>query len=422
MVTTHNFDKQFIFQGKAKIWSFVMIAIGIIGISYGFISGNTQRTFANLLLMGYYFVSVCLFGVCFCSVQYIAQAGWSASILRVPQAFVKVLPVAGVILLVIISSGIFITHPGENEAGQKAVLPYLYKLWAVKGVTTPGNINYDAIIAGKSHYLNLPFFFIRLVGYLTFYSLLGRLLVKYSLNEDKLGGMFNYKKSVTTACVFMVLFGFTVPLFAFDVMMSLEAHWFSTLFGWYNLAGLLVTGFTVLTLTIIYLKEAGYLQWVNENHLHTLGKQLFGFSIFWSYLWFVQLLLIWYSNLPEEVVYFYKRWEPEFKFWFWLNVTINFCVPLLAVMSRDAKRKIKTVKLTCIVLIAGHWLDYWLMVMPGTTGPQLHWYTEIGVIEASAFIGFAGMFIYLVLNSLSKFKTLAPKNHPFLKESLHHHI
>jgi hypothetical protein len=422
MVTTYNFDKQFIFKGKARIWSFAMIAIGIIGISYGFLSGSAERTFANLLLMGYYFVSVCMFGVCFCAIQYIAQAGWSASILRVPQAFVKLLPVAGVILLVIISAGIFITHTSKDETGQQAVLPYLYKLWAIKGVTTPGSINYDAVIAGKSHYLNLPFFFIRLVGYLTFYSLLGHLLVKYSLNEDKLGGMYNYRKSVTTACVFMVLFGFTVPLFAFDVIMSLEAHWFSTLFGWYNLSGFLVTGFTILTLTIIYLKEAGYLQWVNENHLHTLGKQIFGFSIFWTYLWFVQLLLIWYSNLPEEVVYFYKRWEPEFKFWFWLNMTINFCVPLFVIMSRDSKRKLKAVKVTCIILIAGHWLDYWLMIMPGTTGPQSHWYTEIGLIEVSVFIGFTGLFIYLVLNSLSKFQTLAPKNHPFLEESLHHHI
>jgi hypothetical protein len=94
MVTTYNFDKQFIFKGKARIWSFAMIAIGIIGISYGFLSGSAERTFANLLLMGYYFVSVCMFGVCFCAIQYIAQAGWSASILRVPQAFVKLLPVA----------------------------------------------------------------------------------------------------------------------------------------------------------------------------------------------------------------------------------------------------------------------------------------------------------------------------------------
>jgi hypothetical protein len=422
MITTPNFDNQFVFKGKAKTWSLVMIAVGIMGILYGFLSGSVARTFSNLLLMGYYFVTVCIFGVCFCAIEYISQSGWSVAILRIPQVFVKLLPAASLILLAIIGAGIFTTHTGQNEAGASTVLPYLYKLWALKGVTTPGSVNYDAIIAGKSGYLNLPFFFIRMVAYLSLYSIMGRLLVKYSVNEDKVGGMSNYKKSFTLSAAFITVFGFTVPLFAFDTIMSLEAHWFSTLFGWYNLSGFLVTGFTVLTLTVIYLKEAGYLPWVTKDHLHTLGVLIFGFSIFWTYLWFEQFLLMYYSNLPEEAVYFYKRWEPEFNFWFWLNMTINFCAPLFVLMSRDSKRKMKVMKVTCIILIGGHWLDYWLMIMPGTTGPQSHWYTEIGLIEGAVFTGFVGLFIYLVLNTLSKFKALAPKNHPHLQESLHHHV
>jgi len=398
-----------------------MIAIGIIGIAYGFLSGNGERTFSNLLLMAYYFTTVCIFGVTFCAIQYISQAGWAASLLRIPQVLVKLLPVAGIILLVVIGAGIFTTHSGKNEAGTATILPYLYKLWALKGVTTPGSENYDAIIAGKSGYLNLPFFFIRMVAYLALYSITGRMLVKYSVNEDEIGGIFNYKKSFALSAAFIAIFGFTVPLFTFDTIMSLEAHWFSTLFGWYNLAGFLATGFTVFALIVIYLKEAGYLPWVNESHLQTLGIQIFGFSIFWTYLWFEQFLLIYYANLPEEAVYFYKRWEPEFKFWFWLNMVINFCGPLFVLMSRESKRKMKVMKVTCFLLIFGHWLDYWLMIMPGTTGPQSHWYTEIGVIEFTVFIGFAGLFIYLFQNSLSKFKALAPVNHPFLQESLHHH-
>jgi hypothetical protein len=91
-------------------------------------------------------------------------------------------------------------------------------------------------------------------------------------------------------------------------------------------------------------------------------------------------------------------------------------------MSRDSKRKIKVMKVACIILVAGHWLDYWQMIMPGTTGPQSQWYTEIGLIEVTVFTGFAGLFIYLMLNTLSKFKVLAPKHHPFLQESLHHHV
>jgi hypothetical protein len=422
MKTSHSFDERFEFQGRAKTWSLVMIAIGVIGIAYGFLSGSGERTFSNLLLMGYYFACVCICGVFFCALQYVAQAGWSASILRVPQAFAKALPVAAVVLLVIIGSGLYFTHTGANEEGKQTVLPYLYKLWALKGVTTPGNENYDAIIAGKSGYLNVPFFLIRLVIYLASYSFLGSLLVKYSNNEDELGGMFNYNKSFKVSIIFLLIFGFTIPLFAFDTIMSLEAHWFSTMFGWYNFAALWVGGLSVITLTVIILRENGYVQWITEDHLHNLGQLIFGFSIFWTYLWFSQFLLTWFANIPEESTYFYKRWVPEFKPWFWLNIIINFLTPLLLLMSRDSKRLVKVLKVACIILIIGHWLDYWQMIMPGTVGPQSHWYTEIGLLEVSVFLGFAGLFIFTMLTALSKFNSLAPKKHPLLEESLHHHI
>jgi len=423
MKTSHSFDERFVFQGKAKTWSLIMIAIGVIGIAYGFLSGSGERTFANLLLMGYYFTCVCICGIFFCALQYVAQAGWSASILRVPQAFAKVLPIAAVILLVIICAGLFTTHPGLNEEGKQTIISYLYKQWNLKGITTPGDPNYNAVIAGKSGFLNVPFFLIRLIIYLGSYTLLGRMLVKYSNNEDELGGMLNYNKSFKVSVIFLVIFGFTIPLFAFDAIMSLEAHWFSTMFGWYNFAALWVGGLSVITLTIIMLKEKGYLEWVTEDHLHNLGQLMFGFSIFWTYLWFGQFLLTWYANLPEEAAYFYKRWEPEFKPWFWLNIIINFAAPLLVLMSRDSKRAVKVLKVACIILICGHWLDYWQMIMPGTVGPiSLHWYNEIGFLEVAVFLGFAGLFIFAMLSALSKFKSLAPKKHPLLEESLHHHI
>ncbi|MBK0381298.1 quinol:cytochrome C oxidoreductase [Mucilaginibacter segetis] len=422
MKTHNNFDEPFEFAGKVKTWSLVMIAVGVIGVLLGFLTNDGERTFANLLLMGYYFTCVCLAGVFFCAIQYAAQAGWSASLLRIPQAFIKVLPYAIVLLLVIVASGMFITHTGTDEEGHKAVVPYLYKLWAAKGLTTPGSENYDAIIAGKSGFLNKPFFFIRLIGFLVAYAICGRLLVKYSTEEDDMGGMFNYKKSFKISCVFLAIFGFTVPLFSYDTIMTLDAHWFSTMFGWYNLAALWVSGLAVITFFIIMLKKQGYFSWITENHLHNMGILMFAFSIFWTYLWFAQFLLIYYANIPEESVYFYKRWEPEFKPWFWLNIVINFAAPFFLLMSRDAKRLLSRIKMVAIILIIGHWLDYFMMIMPGTVGPQSHWYTEIGWIEPCVFIGFAGLFTFLVLTALSKFKSLAPKNHPLLQESLHHHI
>jgi hypothetical protein len=204
--------------------------------------------------------------------------------------------------------------------------------------------------------------------------------------------------------------------------MSLEAHWFSTMFGWYNFAAMWVSTLAIITLTIIILRENGYMQWITQDHLHNLGQLMFGFSIFWTYVWFAQFLLIYYANIPEETVYFLRRWEPEFKPWFWLNIVINFLAPLLIIMARDSKRTTSVLKVTCFILIIGHWLDYFQMIMPGTVGPTSHWYTEIVWIEPGVALLFLGLFVFLTMNALSKFKSLLPKKHPFLQESLHHHI
>ncbi|MFD2148116.1 hypothetical protein [Mucilaginibacter antarcticus] len=231
--------------------------------------------------------------------------------------------------------------------------------------------------------------------------------------------MVNYKKSFNIGVTFLVIFGFTVPLFAFDTIMSLDAHWFSTMFGWYNFAAMWVSGLAVITLLLITLRKQGYFSWITVDHLHNLGQLMFGFSIFWTYLWFAQFLLIYYANIPEETVYFYKRWEPEFQPWFWLNIVINFLAPFLILMSRDSKRAIGVLKVACIVLICGHWLDYYMMIMPATVGPH---HRGFGVEEIGIFLGFVGLFCFLFFTTLSKFKSLIPKNHPFIGESLHHHI
>ena len=418
MKTHNNFDQTFEFAGKAKTYSLIAIVIGLICVVLGFTTGYAERTFDNLLLMGYYFACVCMAGIFFCAVQYVAQAGWSASLIRIPQAFAKTLPIAAVILIAIIASGLHFTHTIVNEEGKSVVVPYLYKIWAAKGVTDPKSETYDAIIAGKSSFLNIPFFLGRMVVFLGVYSIFGYLLVKYSNNEDEIGGMKNYNSSFKMACIFLVIFGFTTPIFAFDTIMSLEARWFSTMFGWYNFAAMWVSGLAAITLTIIVLRKNGYLSWITEDHLHNFGQLIFGFSVFWTYVWFAQFLLIYYANLPEEAVYFFKRWEPEFKPWFWLNIVMNFALPILLLMARDYKRMTGRLQFVCVLILVGHWLDYYMMIMPGTVGAERGFsFPEIGIA-----IGFVGLFVFTMLTSLSKFKALAPKNHPFLEESLHHHI
>lgn len=400
---THNFNQQFEFSGKAKTWSLIAILVGIAAIAFGFLTGHAERTFANLLLMGYYFTCVCAAGTFFLALQFVAQAGWSAGLLRVPQAFAKVLPVASVILIVIIAAGLF----SHN----------LYHHWNVPGITDHESPAYDHLIANKAGYLNAPFFIGRQIIFLGIYSIFAIVLTRLSNNEDLEGGLNSYNKSFKYSAIFLVIFGFTTPIWSFDTIMSLEAHWFSTMFGWYNFAAMWVSGLCAITLTIIMLKKAGYMNWVNENHLHDLGKFIFAFSIFWTYVWFAQFLLIWYANMPEETVYFFKRWEPEYKPWFWLNIVINFASPVLILMSRDAKRQTTVLTVVCIVLLCGHWLDYYMMIMPGTVAEH----RSFGIIEIGTALGFAGLFSFLMLTQLAK-KPLVAQNHPFLDESLHHHI
>ena len=402
----YNFNERYTFGGKAKTLSLVALGLGVVAIVMGLLSKDhvtVERTFANLLLMGYYFTCVCAAGAFFLALQMVTQSGWSAGLIRIPQAMASILPIASLILLVICATGLF----SHN----------LYHHWYAEGLTDPNSPNYDKLVAGKAAFLNAPGFMLRQIIFMGTYSICAWLLAKYSYNEDLAGGLSSYKKSFKLSAIFLVIFGFTTPIWSFDTVMSLEAHWYSTMFGWYNFAAMWVSGLCVITIIIIVLKKAGYLAWVNENHLHDLGKLIFGFSIFWTYVWFAQFMLIWYANIPEETVYFYKRWEPEYKPWFWLSIVINFVAPVLILVDRDTKRKMGVMLFMCILLLCGHWLDYYIMIMPGTV--ETH--RGFGWIEIGTALGFIGLFVFLVMNKLSK-HALAPAKHPFLQESLHHQI
>ena len=402
-MASFDLTQKYEFSSSTKRWAIIMILLGIATVAFGFMSGEADRTFANLLLNSYYMTGICVAGLFFIAVQFVANAGWSTSLIRVPSAFSTVLPWAGLILVAVVGAGLATGH--------------LYQNWANPALTDHNSPEFSELIKGKSGYLNTPFFMIRIVGFLLVWSLFMRVLRKYTLNEDLVGGLLNYNKSIKISAIFLVVFGFSSAIFAFDVIMSLEAKWFSTMFAWYNFAALWVCGLAAMALTIILLKEKGYFGWVNESHMHDLGKFIFAFSIFWTYVWFSQFLLIYYANLPEESVYFQERWTDHYFIWFCLNIAINFVAPVLILMSRDSKRNFKMMKIVTIVILCGHWLDYYMMIMPGTMGEH----SGFGIIEIGTTVGFIGTFAYLMLNSLSK-EPLVPKNHPFLNESLHHEI
>ncbi|WP_377047715.1 quinol:cytochrome C oxidoreductase [Rufibacter quisquiliarum] len=342
------------------------------------------------------------------AIQYVAYAGWSVVIKRVPEALGSYLLVGGVIMLLVFLLPIIFT--GHNTLMH----------WTDHALTEVGNPKYDPIIAGKSGFLNVPFYTIRMIAYFTLWFLFFKWLRKESLAEDLNGGLNHYNKSIRLGATFLVIFGVTSSMSAWDWVMSIDTHWFSTMFGWYVFASWWVSGLAAITLTVIFLKQNGYLKMVTSNHLHDLGKFVFGFSIFWTYIWFSQFMLYWYANIPEEAIYFIERLGGNNNHYTWIfffNLFINFAFPFLVLMTRDAKRQMLVLKIVCIAILIGHWFDFYMMIMPGTMRAE----SGFGLIEIGTALTFLGIFLVRYTKELTK-ASLVPVNHPFLEESVHHHV
>jgi hypothetical protein len=365
------------------------------------------RIWANIWLNNVYFTGIAVIGVFFFAVQYVANAGWSVIITRVMATFGNYLPIGLLVALIVFFLGGHDLFHWTHESLYIEKLPDGSK-----------NPEYDAIIAGKQGFLNTPFFVGRMVVYFVVWYLLFRVLRSLTVKEDAEGGTAHYYKMIRFSAIFLVFFAVTSSTSAWDWILSIDTHWFSTMFGWYVFASWFVTGLSAITLTIVLLKENGYLKAVNESHLHDLGKFLFGFSIFWTYVWFSQFLLIYYANIPEESIYFVDRLDGHGGYYnpiFFVNIILNFFFPFLALMTRDAKRKLTFLKIVTVVLLFGHFLDFYLMIMPGTVKGN----AGFGLVEIGTFLVFGSLFVYLAALTLSK-AALIPKNHPLLEESKHH--
>lgn len=363
----------------------------------------TNRLWANIWLNAVYFTGASVIGMFFMSYNYLAQSGWSAALKRIPEALPAYLPFMGIVML-----GVFFL------AGHD-----LFH-WTHEGLYDKASPEYDPVIAGKHGFLNTPFYLIRVVLYFTLWYVLWRMLRNFSLQEDLHGGTEYYEKSIKFGTAFLVIFAVTSSTSAWDFVMSIDAHWFSTMFGWYTLASWHVTGLAVITLTVVMLKERGYLQVVNESHLHDLGKFMFAFSIFWTYVWFAQFMLIYYANLPEEAIYYRERFSGFggiYKAPFFINIFLNFVFPFLVLMTRDSKRTYVLLKLASWGIIVGHYFDFYVNIMPGTVGEH----GGFGPMEFGMILIFACGFMWSISNQLAKANLIA-KNHPMLEESLHHDI
>ena len=415
-------NQHFELPGSYRKWTFGLIIAGVLAVLYGFImfhpfthaahgeNTNSTRFWAVLLQNSVYWLLTVNAAMFFLCVTTMAMGGWQVALRRVPEAISSVVPILGIITFLILMAIVW---------GDRTDIYH----WLDKNAVAQ-----DKILNGKKGFLNPAFFTIVSVITIVLWWLLGRKMRTMSLATDKSGPM-DYEtgkrwiwKNTVWASLFTVFFGLTVAsTIPWLWLMSIDPHWYSTMYSWYTFASTFVSGLSLIAIFVIYLKNRGQLEYVTEEHLHDIGKFMFAFSVFWTYLWFSQYMLIWYSNQPEETRYFIERIGTAdkagpYRGLFFFNLIVNFLCPLLILMKKSTKRSWTMVTFMAVLIIFGHWIDFYQMVMPGTLGAH----AEMMPFEFGVAALFIGIIMWGVGNYFTK-NSLVARNHPFLKESMIHH-
>ncbi|MEO0000845.1 MAG: hypothetical protein RL766_891 [Bacteroidota bacterium] len=402
--------QQFEISAGYKKWTNILLGVGGLALVLGIIflgmskePVEQTRFWAVLLQNSVFFLLVVNASMFFICVTTMAHGGWQMAFRRVPEAISSVVPIFGLLTLIVFIALIF----GHRHD--------IYH-WLDKE-----HVEHDPILKGKSGFLNPVFFMIWSVVAIGLWAFLGSKMRKLSSEADEQmdqeTGRKYIIKNTAWAAAFLVAFGLTVgSTIPWLWLMSIDAHWYSTMYSWYTFASSFVAGMSLVALFVVYLKNQDYLEYVTEEHLHDIGKFMFAFSVFWTYLWYSQFMLIWYANIPEETVYFKPRMQGPYRVIFFLNLILNFAVPFLLLMRRGSKRNYTTISVLAVAIIMGHWTDFYQMVMPGT----LHEHYSLGWFEFGILAFYAGMIMFFVGKGLAK-KPLVAEHHPYLKESTIHH-
>jgi len=402
--------QQFEISPVYKKWTNALLGVGtlalILGIVFLAFSKNEHdqtRFWAVLLQNSTFFLLVVNSSMFFICISTLAHGGWLLTFRRVPEAISTLVPIFSVLAFIVFLS-IILGHRHD-----------IYHWLDTESV------EHDKVLRGKKAFLNPLFFLGWSIVSLVAWSLIGAKMRQLSSRADNsMDREFGEQYIISNtawAAAFCVVFGLTVgstvPWFW---LMSIDPHWYSTMFSWYTFISTFVSGMALITLFVVFLKNNDYLEYTSEEHLHDLGKFMFAFSVFWTYLWYSQFMLIWYANIPEETKYFKPRLEGAYKAVFFFNLIVNFLLPFLLLMKRGSKRNYTSLTVVAVLIIFGHWIDFFQMVMPGSVGEHfnLSWF-EFGIL-----IFYVGLILFFVGKSLTK-KPLMAMHHPFIRESVIHH-
>ncbi|HEY1032384.1 MAG TPA: quinol:cytochrome C oxidoreductase [Flavipsychrobacter sp.] len=400
-------NDRFEIPSRLRNTSLGLIAVGVLVLIIGGVTKlggdhyEQTRFWLVLLQTSVFFLLMAVASIFIQAAASLAQGGWIVAYKRIPEAIGANVWVFGLIAGIILMCVAFVF----NVDGHNPIYHWVHP----EG---------DKILEGKSAFLNPAMFAGFTIVTIALWSFFGHKFRALSLAQESApkNSTKIYWNMVKWSAGFLLVYALTqMSTTPWMWIMSIDAHWYSTMFSWYTFASAFVSGMSVILLFVVYLKNQGNLEIVNKEHVHDLGKFMFAFSIFWTYTWFAQYMLIWYSNIPEETTYFKMRQQGPYSMIWYSVFIINFIMPILILMARPSKRNYFTVSFMALVIIFGHWLDFYIMTMPGPLGA--HW--TLGWYELGILAGFAGLMMFTVSRTLTK-ASLVPNNHPLLKEAILH--
>jgi len=377
-----------------QITSYVFIAIGLITFIFGLLK-NQDRMWTSYLVAFFFFACVGLGGLFWSAIQNLSKAGWSVSVRRYAEGMTSYIPVMVVTSLILVMG-----------------LKYLYP-WADHHA-----VEASPLLQSKTAYLNTTFLVIRLLVFGLGMVAFRQILVGNSLKQDKSGDEQLTHKNVGYSIGFTLFFAITFSLFSVDMLMSLLPAWYSTIFGIYCFAGMFQAFFAIVIPIAIYMKRAGFVKgYVTEEHIHDLAKFMKGFTVFWAYIAFSQFMLIWYANIPEETEYYIMRAQNGWMGLSFALLIFRFIVPFLALLPKAAKRNETHLLVVSGLILVMQYLDIYWMVYPNFYDGQV----TFGLWEIGMFLGFAGLFLFVLFRFFSKNSIVAVKD-PRMKEAITHHV
>ena len=388
-----KFEKElYQLSGVQKIWKNLIIMGGLVLILSALgLFFNSKQFFYSYLVAWVFWVSLGLGALFFVMLNHLTGAVWGIVLRRLTESVMMVLP-----YMFILAIPIFI---GMHE---------LYN-WSNAGIVAA-----DPLLQKKAAYLNVPFFVIRTCIYFLIWFLIAKRLYKASISQDQNPGFDKIQKMRRTSGPGMVLFALTTSFAAFDWLMSLDPHWYSTIFGVYVFSGGLLGSLALFTLIGMYFKKKDVLaKTITIEHYHDLAKLILSFTIFWAYIAFSQYFLIWYANIPEETIWYLHRWQGSWKFFSLLLVFGHFVFPFLGLLTRAAKRSMGFVKFISVWILLMHWIDLYWISLPTYHHHGIH----LSWMDFTIFLGIGGIFMGIFLKTFSA-NSLVPIGDPQLEKSI----